>query len=292
MNPDKIPYLLGAIFGVRHGAPWPPPPPDSSVALALTEATNSVLVTLSPREEVVIKLRFGLGPDGRSHTLKEVANKFDVSIYRVRQIEAKALRKLRHPARARLFGVFLDETRSWSGGVQPPPVELTPVVETITKLTPGLIAHLKRHEDDLTKIHWRVFEHLVAEFFASRGFKDVSLVGTNAATAADIYAALYIDQIGIEHRYFIEVKRWKHKVGIEVVDRVYGALISERERFGWHAAIIVSAIGFKDMEKWTPYQLRMKGVELKDRDDLLRWLRDYEQKESGLWLPNPPKLTL
>lgn len=98
--------------------------------------------------------------------------------------------------------------------------------------------------------------------------------------------------MGLEQRFFIEVKRWKNKVGIEVINSVLGALISERENFGWHAAIIVTTIGFKDIEKWTPYQLRMKGVELKDRDDLLRWLRDYQQKEDGLWLPNPLKLSL
>jgi DNA-binding CsgD family transcriptional regulator len=262
------------------------------MALALVEATDGVLGTLTPREEKVIKMRFGLGVSGHLHTQKEVAAHFAVSVARVRQIESKALRRLRHPSRARLLAVFLDETRSWTGRPQQYPAELTPAIETVTKLTPDLIAHLKRHEEDLTRIHWRVFEHLVAEFFASRGFKDVRLVGTNATTAADIYAAQIIDQIGIEHRYFIEVKRWKHKVGIEVIDRVYGAFLSERDRFGWHAAIIVSAVGFKDVEKWTPYQLRMKGIELRDRDDLLRWLRDYEQREDGLWLPNPPKLTV
>jgi RNA polymerase primary sigma factor len=67
-----------------------------------------VLATLSPREEVVIKLRYGLGPHGEEHTLEEVGKNFDVTRERIRQIEAKALRKLRHPSRARLLKAFTD----------------------------------------------------------------------------------------------------------------------------------------------------------------------------------------
>jgi len=63
---------------------------------------------LSPREEVVIKLRYGLGPAGEEHTLEEVGKNFDVTRERIRQIEAKALRKLRHPSRARLLKAFTD----------------------------------------------------------------------------------------------------------------------------------------------------------------------------------------
>jgi Restriction endonuclease len=185
-----------------------------------------------------------------------------------------------------------DETLPWPGRTRELPVELTPVVETIRKLTPELIRHLKKNEDDLRKIDPHVFEHLVAEFLASRGFRDVRLVGTNSQTAADIYAAQVNDSIGIEHRYFIEVKRWKDKVGVEVIDRVHGALLAERARFGWHAAIIVSASGFKAFEKYTLYQLRMMGIELKDRGDLLQWLKDYKQRADGLWLPDPAHSSL
>ncbi len=262
------------------------------MAGALVEAIDSILVTLSPREEKVIKMRFGLEKNERPLTQKEVAKHFAVTASRIRQIESKALRRLRHPSRSRLLYAFLDEARTWTGRAREAPAELVPVVETMRKLTPELIRHLKTHESDLTKIHWRVFEHLVAEFLASRGFSDVRLVGANAQTGADIYAVLKVDQIGIEHRYFIEVKRWRDKVGVEVIDRVYGAFLAERERMGWHAAVIVSVAGFKEIKKYTPYQLKMMGIEMKDREDLLRWLRDYEEREDGLWLPNPPKLSI
>jgi len=67
-----------------------------------------VLHTLSPREEKVVKMRFGL-EDGSEHTLEEVGRSFAVTRERIRQIEAKALRKLRHPARSRKLRAFLDE---------------------------------------------------------------------------------------------------------------------------------------------------------------------------------------
>jgi RNA polymerase primary sigma factor len=81
-------------------------PADSVVATNLRQVTDEVLATLSPREEVVIKLRYGLGPQGEEHTLEEVGKNFDVTRERIRQIEAKALRKLRHPSRARLLKAF------------------------------------------------------------------------------------------------------------------------------------------------------------------------------------------
>ncbi|HEX8069688.1 MAG TPA: RNA polymerase sigma factor RpoD [Pyrinomonadaceae bacterium] len=83
-------------------------PADSVVTTNLRQVTDAVLATLSPREEVVIKLRYGLGPAGEEHTLEEVGKNFDVTRERIRQIEAKALRKLRHPSRARLLKAFTD----------------------------------------------------------------------------------------------------------------------------------------------------------------------------------------
>ena len=77
--------------------------PDEAALKTITnEDIDSVLKTLSPREEAVIRLRFGL-KDGRCHTLEEVGMEFDVTRERIRQIEAKALRKLRHPVRSNKF---------------------------------------------------------------------------------------------------------------------------------------------------------------------------------------------
>ena len=81
-------------------------PAEAVINLNLKEQTDQVLKTLTPREEKVIKMRFGLG-DGSEHTLGEVGQSFTVTRERIRQIEAKALRKLRHPSRSHKLRAFL-----------------------------------------------------------------------------------------------------------------------------------------------------------------------------------------
>jgi RNA polymerase primary sigma factor len=82
-------------------------PSDAVINLNLKEQTDNVLKTLTPREERVIKMRFGVG-EGSEHTLEEVGQSFAVTRERIRQIEAKALRKLRHPSRSRRLKPFLE----------------------------------------------------------------------------------------------------------------------------------------------------------------------------------------
>jgi RNA polymerase primary sigma factor len=82
-------------------------PVESIIGLSLREQTNKVLNSLTPREEKVLRLRFGLS-DGCEHTLEEVGQDFAVTRERIRQIEAKALRKLRHPSRSKKLRSFLE----------------------------------------------------------------------------------------------------------------------------------------------------------------------------------------
>ena len=84
-------------------------PSDAVININLKEQTASVLETLTSREEQVIRMRFGIG-DGSEHTLEEVGQRFSVTRERIRQIEAKALRKLRHPSRSRKLKAFLENT--------------------------------------------------------------------------------------------------------------------------------------------------------------------------------------
>ncbi|MFN7541867.1 MAG: RNA polymerase sigma factor RpoD, partial [Acidobacteriota bacterium] len=83
-------------------------PSDALINLNLREQTAEVLKTLSPREEKIVKMRFGL-QDGSEHTLEEVGQYFAVTRERIRQIEAKALRKLRHPSRSYRLKTFMEE---------------------------------------------------------------------------------------------------------------------------------------------------------------------------------------
>ena len=80
---------------------------DAAIQANLRETTTRVLATLTPREERVLRMRFGIGMN-TDHTLEEVGQQFSVTRERIRQIEAKALRKLKHPSRSRKLRSFLD----------------------------------------------------------------------------------------------------------------------------------------------------------------------------------------
>lgn len=82
-------------------------PADAVMSITLSEQTRAVLSTLTPREEKVLRMRFGIG-EKSDHTLEEVGQDFFVTRERIRQIEAKALRKLRHPSRAKLLKSYVD----------------------------------------------------------------------------------------------------------------------------------------------------------------------------------------
>ncbi len=82
-------------------------PSEAVVQLNLSEQTRRVLSTLTPREEKVLKMRFGID-EKADHTLEEVGQNFDVTRERIRQIEAKALRKLRHPSRSKKLRAFVE----------------------------------------------------------------------------------------------------------------------------------------------------------------------------------------
>ena len=84
-----------------------PSPSDVAAQTMLKGELNEVLKTLSDREARVLRLRFGLD-DGRTRTLEEVGKEFNVTRERIRQIEAKALRKLRHPSRIKLLKDYMD----------------------------------------------------------------------------------------------------------------------------------------------------------------------------------------
>ncbi len=82
-------------------------PLDAAIQANLRETTTRVLASLTPREERVLRMRFGIGLN-TDHTLEEVGQQFSVTRERIRQIEAKALRKLKHPSRSRTLRSFLD----------------------------------------------------------------------------------------------------------------------------------------------------------------------------------------
>ena len=235
---------------------------------------DAVLKTLPFREREIFKLRTGFR-DGYCYTVHEVGHIFRVSASQVSKIHKRGRAKF-------LAGIskFLPESLV-------DPIVVRSVLEQATKLTPFLIKHLQRSGDDLRLLPWNIFEHLVAEFFASWGYEDVRLVGRSKNTAADVFAMKKLQPDGTEVRVFVETKRWKDRVGVEVIDRVYGAFLGEKTTFGWHMAMVVTVVGFTEMAKYTPDQLRMMGISLKDGHDIRQWLKDYRFSTNGLWLPDP-----
>jgi HJR/Mrr/RecB family endonuclease len=213
--------------------------------------------------------------------LSEIAGFWSLPVETVEQHLEIAIRKLlsfKHSS-------YLDKVEGKTLKDQEPPVSLIEVVEAIKSLTPDLIHHLKQNEDDFKKLRPDVFEHLVGELLQQRGFDEVKLVGQDAKTSADILAVKKIHEINSEVRYFVEVKRWKDRVGIEVINQVYGAMLMEQRDYGWSAAMIVSLVGYTKQRKITSETLTRLNVSLKQKDDLLCWLKEYEPKGGGLWLP-------
>ncbi|MFM0085284.1 sigma-70 family RNA polymerase sigma factor, partial [Paraburkholderia sediminicola] len=83
-------------------------PDDAALHASMRDAVSEALTTLTPREAKILRLRFGI-ESGRDHTLEELGQQFELTRERIRQIEAKALRKLRHPARSGRLKSFLGE---------------------------------------------------------------------------------------------------------------------------------------------------------------------------------------
>jgi RNA polymerase primary sigma factor len=97
-------------------------PTDAVINMNLADQTRRVLATLTPREEKVLRMRFGIG-ESSDHTLEEVGQDFSVTRERIRQIEAKALRKLRHPSRSKRLKAFVE---NWPQGRNPLPPATIP----------------------------------------------------------------------------------------------------------------------------------------------------------------------
>src|SRR5262249_45987360 len=148
----------------------------------------------------------------------------------------------------------------------------------------------KANTADLEKVRWDVFEHVVGEFLAFSGFQDIQLVGRDDSTSADIAAVFVVPKIGTTIRYFIEVKQWRGRLGVRVIDEILGGMVGERDKFGWAVGMLVAPGGVSNFRKFKRNgEIEMKGVFVKQKQDVLKWLNDYRPSKDGLWLPNPER---
>lgn len=229
LSGENLGYLLSWVFGV-HVDRSPIIIPPQYVPIA-AEVTDAALETLAPNEEVIVRMRVGLNSSELTHTQESIAQRFGVTRHKIRAIQEEARHKLKQPSTS--LKAFLESPEEFARMVAARSaserlVELVPVIETIRRLEPALIAHLQKRSEDLNRIHPDVFEHLIAEFLTYEGFSDVRLVGRNPKTSADIYAALCIP-CEIPLRVFVEVKRRRKTLGIEVINEVLGAFLAERK---------------------------------------------------------------
>ena len=250
---------------------------DSLIALlkSLDRATlDEVTAGLTWREKAVVSRRFGLNLNlGPQLSYQQLAKKYGVPIAKVYAIDRKARRALavRTPSREAVAVV-------------------SEAVERCRALTPELMRHLKSNTGDLRMVPWDIFEHIVGEFLACSGFREIQLVGRDQSTSADIAALYVVPKLGTKIRYFIEVKQWRDRVGVRVIDEILGAMIGEREKFGWTVGMLVAPGGICDFRKFeSEFELEAKGIFVKRRRDILQWLKDYQPNKEGLWLPKPER---
>lgn len=263
----------------------------------ITTAVELALNELPKLEALVLRLKFGIGAESAGSN-ELISHALGISIDGVERLAARAFRMLKQPMASASLEAYIAQT--WREEVAEPTdqsellhptashIQISALVTQIKKLEPALIAHLQKHSSDLLLVDWSVMEHLVAELLAGIGFSDVTRVGANAKTSADIFAGFHHLPSGVKQRLFVEVKRVKDKIGVDVIDRVAGALLNERSKYGWSAAMIVSVHGFKKFAKYTSEDLVGMQINLRDKTDLTRWLKDYKSTPSGLLVPAKP----
>ncbi|MBU1357019.1 MAG: restriction endonuclease [Candidatus Edwardsbacteria bacterium] len=257
--------------------------------LELRNEIEKVLSTLSKREESIIRLRFGLN-DGVPRTLAEVGIIFNVSASTVRNNEIKALNKLRLLSyRLDKFDNILTnpETKELSNKLDEETEKLftSDILASIKEITPELIKYLKYNVNSISNMNPETFEKLIAELLSSLGFI-TKHVGRSYETSADICAIYNIKQTNLPDRCYVEVKRWKDKIGIGVIQTVLGAMVLEREKWGWTGGMIVTVKGMKNIKKIKRSELEYKNIYIKEKEDIYEWLKGYKKCENGLLL-NP-----
>jgi hypothetical protein len=166
------------------------PPEQLRVAVA------SVLHRLPNEHAPILRARFGI--DSVSLSIANTSKQLKVSRLQIRQAEGRVMRMLHHPAQQKLLqSIAITQQAQGSKNI-----EVRALVESVRKLTPALINHLKNNYGDLLSVHWSVFEQLLAELLASAGFVDVQLVGRNPNTAADIFCSMARWSIGQKSTIF------------------------------------------------------------------------------------------
>jgi len=231
----------------------------------LREETRKMLASLTPREELVLKMHYGLG-DGTKHDLGEIARELNVTSERVRQIESKALLKLRHPERATKLRPFPSEENEREA--IPPPVEDSESPGSLVILpviTPELLAVISTHPELLRTVEPRTFERILAELLEIQGYTVELQRGTKDG-GIDIFALMKEGPLG-PHRYLVQAKRWTNAVGVAPVRELL--FLHDHHRVSKACLVTTSRFTRGAWKLADEYQWQL---ELRDYDRLREWV--------------------
>lgn len=235
---------------------------------ALRDKTRELLKVLTPREELVLKMHYGLG-DGSERTLDQIARSFNVTPERIRQIESKALRKLRHPERATKLRPFPSIEKE-KDEIQPLPpssegeVSLGSLI-TLPVVTPELLNAISTHPELLRTVDGRMFEKILAELLERQGYSVELQRGTKDG-GIDIFAIMRQGPLG-PHRYLVQAKRWTNAVGVAPVRELL--FLHDHHRVSKACLVTTSRFTRGAWELADEYQWQL---ELRDYDRLREWI--------------------
>lgn len=242
-------------------------------AIELRSLIEEALKTLTEKEAKVLKMRFGL-EDGIEHTLAEIGHQFRLTGERIRRIEAKALRKLKHPARSKRLKNLVEPIQE---AMEEEKKDEEKIIEFPTDLDIGLITsnvhenlirYFSEHPEEMKTMNRRLFEEMIAELFSGFGY-EVELTKQTRDGGIDIFA---FKQLEVSVKYIIQAKRPnpENPVGVDPVRALYGVKGDE----GATKAILATTTSFtKDAlmffgrHKWE--------LEPKDYDGIMRWIDEY-----------------
>jgi len=242
-------------------------------AIELRSLIEETFKQLKENEAIVLKMRFGL-EDGIEHTLAETGQQLGLTAERIRQIEAVALRKLKHPSRSRRLRSLVEQIQE---AMEEEEKDKEKIIEFSTDLDIGLITtkaderlihYFSEHPEEMKTMNRRLFEEMIAELFSGFGY-EVELTKQTRDGGIDIFAIKHSD---VSVKYIIQAKRPKPEkpVGVDPVRALYGVKGDERATkaiFATTTHFTRDATMFFEKHKWE--------LEQKDYEGIMEWINEY-----------------
>ncbi|MFX0211950.1 MAG: restriction endonuclease [Candidatus Hodarchaeota archaeon] len=242
-------------------------------AIKLRSLIDEALNSLTEKEALVLRLRFGLGKE-REHTLAEIGKQLYLSAERIRQIEVLALRKLKHPIGSRKLKRLvepiqerMEERKKDEEKIIEFPTDFNIGLIT-TNITEELIRYFAEHPDEMKTMNPRRLEEMIAELFIGFGY-EVELTKQTRDGGRDVIA---IKDSEVAEKFIIEAKRPKpgKPVGIVPVRALYGVKSDEKAT----KAILATTTHFtRDAIMF--FKRHIWELEQKDYDGIMQWIKQY-----------------